>query len=139
MSQSSIYYTYKHIHPETKEVVYVGYGSGHRAWTFNALVFRQQPHLTFLQDLMQDGWLPCDWVIIHSRNKTKQEAKTEEKALISLFDPKFNTHKGFGSMTCSIKKKDAKELRALGLSYSQIKNKMKLSSDMCAWRYVNAK
>lgn len=131
------YYVYAHIDPNTQEIIYIGYGSGHRAWTFNALVFRQEIHMAYLRELIYKGFLPSEWVVIKERLLSKEDAMLKEKELIQLYKPIFNIQKGLGSMTDNNKKQQAKQLRSDGLSFSEIAERMNLNSSMTAWRYNN--
>jgi len=54
------YYWYKHIDPDTQELVYVGHGSGGRAWQCGSThsPLRSKEHLKWADDLLERGVTP---------------------------------------------------------------------------------
>lgn len=109
------YYVYQHIDPSTGEIVYVGMGSGGRAWGILNRNRRHHPeHREFLDQLTQNGFLPCDWVVIIERNMTKETATLSELKLIhSLGIPKFNFSNGEKQWSSKLTDDQVKEIVVL--------------------------
>lgn len=131
-------YVYFHVDPVTREILYIGHGTYDRAWIFKASTLRDKQHRTHLITLFNNGYSPFDWVKIKKRNLEKSEACKLEREMILKYNPKYNKLKGIGS----IRKRGAIvlkaiQLRKMGLSYAEIKNKLNISSSMTAWRYIN--
>ena len=139
------YYVYYHIDPFTSEVVYIGMGQKHRAWTMGTMRnhkinnkqygHRNKDHNNWMEDLIGKSQLPCDWVRVQVRNLSKSKANEIEKDLIETHKPKFNiTHSGRYHTPDLID--EAKGLRGLGLVFPDIAKLMKVST-MKAWRLCN--
>lgn len=88
------YYVYLHIDPETKEIVYIGKGSGGRAWDVTRDRNHHIEHLTWMKNLISKGFLPCDWVEIKSKSLSDAEARKEELKLLHNQLTKFNRQSG---------------------------------------------
>lgn len=108
------YYVYKHVDPETKELMYVGMGKGSRAYATKTVKVKQAAyghrspeHAFHLEALLKDGYLPHEWIEFVERSLTKRQALKIEK-----------------------------ELRDQGLSYKNIGKQMKCST-MVAYRILN--
>ncbi len=129
------WYIYFHRCPVTKELLYIGIGETDRAWLFKAN-HRSTEHKKYLYNLRKEGYLPSDWVQIHSKFHSRAEARKLEKELILKLNPKFNIHRGLGSMANLSRQKEARKLREEGLSYKQIAAKMGIYP-ASVWRYVN--
>lgn len=135
------YYWYKHIDPDTKEVVYVGHGSGGRAWQCGSShsPLRSDEHCKWADELLNRGVTPDEWVEIGDRGLTKKEAKEVEHELIHQLKPKFNRSIRYPLLKFTIDLYDqALKLRAKGLSYKQIGEKLGLST-MVVHRGLNGK
>ncbi len=97
-----VYYVYIHVDPATKEVLYVGKGTRHRAWVYQESKwtknekYRSQPHLRRLCKLVRDGFLPGDWVKIVERSLTNRQALDREKEYIKKLSPTYNAKFGTG-------------------------------------------
>ena len=85
-----LYYVYTHVCPVTGEELYIGHGTGARAWNYREYSSRSPEHEAYLSKLFADGYLPTDWVIIQEKGLTKADAIIMESALIALANPKFN-------------------------------------------------
>ncbi|QDB71002.1 hypothetical protein bb8_p27 [Bordetella phage vB_BbrP_BB8] len=81
-------YTYAHINPDTGEVVYIGSGTGERAWTITSK--RSEPHVKFLRNLERMGYTPADWVVVLTPGLTREQAFALESRLIHEVAPIFN-------------------------------------------------
>jgi hypothetical protein len=76
----NINYVYLHKEPTTGEVVYVGKGSGGRAWDTTRNKQAMNPeHYTWMQSLMSQGYIPTDWAVILKSGLTDVEAFHMEK------------------------------------------------------------
>lgn len=97
---SSQYYVYSHIDPETSEVLYIGRGYGPRAYATNSsspkrgYSDRHPNHSLRLHQLMNEGYLPHEWVKFVFRNITREDSKKYEARLIKEYSPKFNRKPG---------------------------------------------
>jgi hypothetical protein len=90
----SLYYVYIHQCPVTGHILYIGHGTGARAWNYREYSSRSVEHEAYLTKLFSDGFLPTDWVTIYAKGMSKPLAIQLEFDLIKLHNPKFNkTHK----------------------------------------------
>ena len=123
-------YVYKHVCPDTGEVVYVGIGTGSRAWssgkgtgrkhTSNSL--RTIEHADWLNGHLNNGVSPVEFIAC---NVSRPEALEIEREHIAKHSPRFNKigTKGYGESRSSITKEQAikcRQLRDEGLSYKAI-------------------
>jgi len=122
------YYVYWHRDPTNLKILYVGYGSSSRAWMYTT-PFRSQEHTEYLENLYLNNYLPDDWVVVVQRGLTKFEAMQIEREQIKLHNPIFNKIAGESilKVTPEILEK-ACDLRAEGLSYSAIADRLNLST-----------
>jgi len=75
-------YVYEHFHPQqTSQVVYVGRGSGSRAWSSEG---RSQGHMVWMREWQCLGYSPDQYVRIVFRKLTPQQAIEKEKQLLAL-------------------------------------------------------
>lgn len=81
------HYVYAHILPETGEIIYIGVGTRERAY---ASSHRKEPHLKVLNNLMDAGYTPSDYVVILAQGLSKSEAHTVELSLIDTIKPMMN-------------------------------------------------
>jgi hypothetical protein len=82
MQPYSTDYVYVHVHPQRpNEVVYVGRGSGSRAWSIGGR--KTQDHRVWLREWAAQGYSPDQWVRIVSRGLTPAKAIDQEKKLIA--------------------------------------------------------
>lgn len=136
----NIYYVYKHVHPITHELVYVGKGCKARAWiTEGGGRDHNKEHLKWLADLTSEGFLPTDWVHIVWKGLSNKEAMAREHAMIDDINPPFNLSNK--SKACSLSKKKREiilELRSHGWSYNQIAKNVN-TSIMTVSRFLNNK
>jgi hypothetical protein len=77
-------YVYVHVHPRRPdEVVYVGRGSGSRAWSIGGR--KTQDHRVWLREWAALGYSPDKWVrIIPPTGLTPAQAAEKEKKLIAF-------------------------------------------------------
>jgi len=77
-------YVYVHVHPQRPdEVVYVGRGSGSRAWSIGGR--KTQDHRVWLREWAALGYSPDKWVrIIEPTGLTPAQAIEKEKKLIAF-------------------------------------------------------
>lgn len=76
-------YVYVHVHPrQPNEVVYVGRGSGSRAWSIGGR--KTQDHRVWLREWAALGYSPDQWVRIIHQGLTPAQAVEKEKALIAF-------------------------------------------------------
>lgn len=80
------YYIYKHIHPSSKEVVYIGCGSGGRAW---ATTTRDYAHQEWIKDVVIEYGIQS-YVDIVLESSCRKTALLVEKQLLEEKLPRFN-------------------------------------------------
>lgn len=91
----NIYYVYTHVDPITGELVYVGKGCGGRAWDVTRNRGQHSEHLSWMKSLMNQGFIPSDWVNIIKKNLLDKEAREKEIELIhSIGLIRFNRQTG---------------------------------------------
>jgi len=148
------HYVYLHIDPDievnygnsliTNEVVYVGMGTGPRAWTFGnhktegAYGHRSKEHWDWYLGKEYEYSVE-DLVLIYSNRMTKPEALAHEKEVILEFSPKFNQIGGAGNL--KVTPEDYRiclELRKSGMFYHEIAKEVNLST-MTVHRALNGK
>jgi hypothetical protein len=92
---TEIYYVYIHVDPITQEIVYIGKGVGGRAWDVTRARGEHKEHQQWMKDLMENGFIPSDWVRIERRQLTEKEAlKFETELRHSIGITKFNRQSG---------------------------------------------
>lgn len=137
------FYVYLHADPETKELLYVGKGSGQRAWMCTGGYAeahygnRSREHFLRLSQLMDKGYLPCDWVVVLAKGLTSEEALKMEQEFIRTRKPMFN--KAIGKKLCKLdvgQLSIMKDLRAQGLSYLSIAKEFRVST-ITVYRAIN--
>ena len=137
-------YVYIHINIDTGETIYVGVGTGERAWEWRSNK-RSTTHNELLRSYLQKGLVPSDWVSIVESNLTSEAAVALETKLIQQYLPVYNKSKNPEYVSDKWKfsevHKFAKSLREKGYSYSNIAyllggNESK-SHTMSAWRMCN--
>jgi len=136
-----IFYTYSHFDPHTKEIVYIGYGSGGRAWNCgsNFSTDRGQPHYQWFDSWFEQGFTPDQMVEILNKGLTASEALEQETALIRKFRPIFNKTIRKTSLKANPEKYyKALNLREQGLSYNKIGKEIGLST-MTTYNCLNNK
>lgn len=120
------YYVYFHYDQAVNEVLYVGHGTGPRAWVMN-YPLRSAEHAKFLKDLETRGDIPADWVVIQDRNLSKKDACSIERKYIKKYKPRFNKIQGEKLLKVTPDLlKQAFSLRTKGYSYSKIANALNL-------------
>lgn len=133
------HYVYSHTDPRNNEIVYIGHGWKSRAWTNGSYgtVLRSKDHVDWLEEINNEGYLPCDFVHILHRGLSKSEACQKEQDLIREIKPRFNKPLGLGNLKVN---KDnfilMNNLRAKGVSYQKIAEEVGLST-MTVYRAIN--
>ncbi len=86
------YYVYVHRDiGDTYQIVYIGKGTGGRAWDVSRSRGNNKDHQEWMQGLMEEGKIPSDWVQVVMSNLSEKEAFEKEKALLHTYgQPKFN-------------------------------------------------
>jgi hypothetical protein len=139
-TQYQEYYVYAHKDPDTGEIVYIGHGRGSRAWHFNSYrrrttdTSRDKEHNDWASSLIQEGFLPCDFVVVLCRNLSKSDACKVEQQLIRKQQPRFN--KSLGKSLLKFNEDDVAfmhTLRMYGMSFNKIAKEMGAST-MTVWR-----
>ncbi len=122
-----LYYVYIHACPVTGEVLYIGHGTGARAWNYREYSSRSSEHESVLSKLFAEGFLPTDWVIIHEKGLSKADAIEIEQRLIKGSSPRFNkAHKPMYQVNRKVSKtgkeicKFAHMLHEMGYGYQRI-------------------
>lgn len=80
-------YTYAHILPNTGEVIYVGSGRHERAWS---LARRSAEHVKVINNILEGGSSPADYVVILAHGLSAQVAASLEVRLIRELRPLLN-------------------------------------------------
>lgn len=117
------FYVYKHTDPRTGELVYIGQGSGGRAWQCGSShsPVRSEEHKDWGDALGLEGFTSDQWVEIIKRGLSKEAAIIKERTLIRELRPRFNKIQGLKLLKMNKEILDkAFELRQLGLSYQSI-------------------
>lgn len=128
------YYVYTLVDPNTKEIFYVGKGSGGRAWVTKGT---RQPELDLkYRSLINLGYTPDQFVVIVKRNLGNEEALALEKELIAKYPNTLNSPFDWAQSLTPETVTKAKELRKTGLSYDKI-SRLIGTSTMTCYRSIN--
>ncbi len=139
------YYVYEHFHPETKKVVYIGKGTGGRAWSYGYSKSKTQnrgnrtkEHQAWMNELFERGYTPDQFVRVVKRGLTNKEALSLELAMLdeSKYAGLFN--KITPTKITREQVSNGRHLVALGDSYATAAKKLDLST-MTLWRALNGK
>ena len=124
------YYTYVHFDPITSEIMYVGKGTRHRAWTFtkNTSGGRALDHFEYLCSLESLGYTPDDWVKIVDKGLSSTEALEKEMELISKHRPLFNKNYKSKTILTDEDVLAAREMRQQGMIFREIANSFGVST-----------
>ena len=141
-----IHYVYQHVHPETRETVYVGHGCKSRAWIMGTSLkavgkygHRKVDHQEWLEARTAEGYVATDWVVILAQGLSKKEACSLEQEYIRKITPVYNDLLGLKLLKLSADVVViAHRLRDTGLSYKNIAEELQ-SSTMTVWRALNGK
>lgn len=142
-------YVYEHFCPKSGEVVYVGVGTGGRAWVSGTSTAQQDEglrgnrhalHNQWMYALFEEGYTPQDFVRIVASRLTKKEAHVIEVELVDEYRrlgvALFNrTH----IKACALSRRDrarCRRLREAGKTYEYIARKIG-SSAMTVYRFLN--
>jgi hypothetical protein len=131
-----------HHDPVTRIVVYVGRGTGSRAFLSansngnnSAYGNRCRAHAVWMDKQFKKGFTMLEIVKVPHRLLSLSESIKKETELILKHMPRFNKLKGSGCRTDKKSIRRAMSLRRRGFSYSQIGREMKTAT-MTAWRHV---
>lgn len=117
-------YVYYHVHPETKEIFYIGVGKYDRAWCVRKNN-RSAEHVKKLNQLYEKGYTLEDIVQIHTKGISKKEALELEYVLIDKHRPILNkdknkdhwhTNRVYDKNFCT----ELKALHEMGYGYQRI-------------------
>ena len=137
-------YVYMHTDIDTGETLYVGVGTGERAWEWRSNK-RSKEHNELLRGYLEKGYVPSDWASIVESNLNSKEAVELETKLIQQYLPVYNKCKNPEYVSDKWKFSEvhefAKSLREMGYSYPNIAfllggNPTKTNT-MSAWRMCN--
>lgn len=133
----SKYYVYKHVDPNTSELLYIGMGSGGRAWQVGKShgPLRGEEHNEWSESLMAVGITPDKFVEIIQSGLEREEAYNLELSLIKEFRPKFNKNFSRSTKLSSDQVHEARVLKETGISYEAIGRELSVST-MTAYRAV---
>lgn len=140
----AIHYVYLHEDPLMGDVVYVGTGTGQRAWMMRnsgsgqRYGHRCQDHYNWFKLFESKGYTLADIVKIDGSGLSKEQAKIREVELITELCPIFNKHHNpeFKNNLNKYFKDKAKAMRSTGLSYNKIAKVLGCST-MTAYRNIN--
>jgi hypothetical protein len=87
-----LYYIYNHIDPQTGEIMYIGIGTGSRAWATGTSsgTSRSEDHTKWITDLYYMGYTMADVAVIIETMLDRPTALQKESSTIKLFKPLFN-------------------------------------------------
>ena len=87
-----LYYIYQHVDPDTGEVVYVGLGTGSRAWATGTSSgsHRGKVHSAWLSDLYHQGYTMGEIAKVTTTLLTKDQALSLENEIIKALKPRYN-------------------------------------------------
>lgn len=128
----SIYYVYEHVDPRSGEIVYIGMGSGGRAWDVSRDRNHHKNHLSWMKELMFDGYIPSDWVNILAKNLDQISAREKEVNEIHNHGnrTRFNRQSGERQHQAKLTDKQALEvftLKTQGFTHKEIAKKFGVS------------
>jgi hypothetical protein len=137
-------YVYLHTNIDTGEVIYVGVGTGERAWEWRSNK-RSKEHNELLRSYLEQGYAPNDWATVVKSNLSSEEAVQMETEFIKQYLPIYNKSKNPDYVSDKWKfnevHKFAKSLREMGYSYSNIAFLLggagTRTNTMSAWRMCN--
>jgi hypothetical protein len=151
-ASSHKFYVYQHIHPESKQVVYVGKGTAGRAWScgFSSGAIhgrgnRTKEHQTWIHALLNSGYTPADFVVIVAQGLDGTSAREIETELTE--ECRVGGAPLFNIMCYGVEKNavlspeqriQAVDLRTKGLSYAKIARQIGVST-MTVWRALHGK
>ena len=108
------YYVYKHIDPNTAEVVYVGKGCHGRAWDVTRSRTENKEHQSWMLLLSENGFTPDNWVQIIAKGLSEEESfKMELEYFHNNGQPKFNKTAGEKNHQAKLTDNQAKEIFTL--------------------------
>ncbi len=132
MKIKNLYYVYKHIDPDNGELLYVGMGTGSRAWASGTSSgsSRSNEHAAWISDRYEEGYTMSDITLVIETLLNKEQALSIELNLIKEFKPRFNRlSKDFVNKKYT--KEQAKEALTLfksGVRYCDIPRELGLTS-----------
>lgn len=144
------FYVYYHVEPSSREIVYIGKGTGGRAWDVTRSRGEHKEHQEWMMSLMDEGFVPSDWVVIFKKGLSEKEAFKEERELLNETGPvKFNRQAGEKQHQAKMSNEqalEAFELREKGLTHAEIANLYGVSRSAISmllsgkqWKTITAK
>ena len=110
----SKFYVYMHRCPLTSEIVYVGKGTGGRAWDVTRSRGTFKEHQTWMLELIDQGYVPSDWVFIIHKGLDEREAFNREKEfLYANGHVRFNRYSGERQHQAKLSDQDAIDIYKL--------------------------
>ena len=104
------HYVYLHHDPTTGQIVYVGKGIYGRAWDVTRSRAYNKEHREWMKGLSKLGFTPNQWVTIHKKNLTEEEAfKIEKEYLHNNGTLTFNMQCGEKQYQAKMTNKQARE------------------------------
>ena len=132
-------YVYLHIDPRDQQVLYVGMGQRHRAWTCGrSSNSRVEAHGDWMDELISMGYTPDEWVHIVEKNLPRKKALELEKVLIdqygcdNLFNLEMKGPRKFTEQDLEQARKDRDD----GMTYHEIAATLNVAP-MTIWRHLN--
>jgi len=122
----SVYYVYMHQCLYDRKPLYIGHGTGDRAWQINN---RDKDHKNHYNDMLFEGYTPDDWVRIVVKGLTKADACEMERKLIAEHRPSFNKIQGEKLLKVTPEiLEEAFNLREMNFSYAAIADTLNLAT-----------
>ena len=129
--QMSKFYTYLHIDPLYKQVVYVGKGVHGRAWDVTRCRGQHKEHQDWMLELCELGYTPEEWVKILHKNLTEDAAfKLEKEWLHNNGCPIYNRQSGEKQHQAKLTNQQARDaylLAKMGMTHTEIAKEFRVS------------
>jgi len=136
-------YIYIHVDPRSKQTVYVGKGTGGRAWDCAFTSRGDKQHVAWMVQLLEESYTPQDFVVIVAQGLSEIDAKRLEVEWIEKLkssNPLFNHCYGRRlPRSLSLEQiQKAKVLQEQGISFQKIAKTLG-SSTQTVWRALTRK
>src|SRR5215213_7390512 len=142
-------YIHKDPTVEDETIVYVGKGCGGRAWDVTRNRNGHPEHQKWMTSLMDEGYIPSDWVEVLARGMTEQEAFTMETTFLHKHGTTiFNRQSGERNNKAKLTDVQAREIytaclngephKSLALSYGVSRSAISMIASRKQWRATTA-
>ena len=84
------FYVYYHVDPRTNQIVYIGMGSGGRAWCCSPSDHSDENHSNWIKELLNIGYTPDEFVQVIRSGLERKDALIIESRMIKRWRPVYN-------------------------------------------------